>query len=389
MHELPLTCQYVRSLLDYRDYRTLRLIFKDSEAADIGEIFSELDISECIVLFRLVPRLRRPDLFSYLEIERQEELLEEFPDVIVSKLLNEMEPDNRTRLLESVSEAVRNKVLLRMNPEERQVAARLLSYPEGSVGRIMTSDCLSLNYKMRVSEALEYIHWSTSVPVDYLHHLFVVGDDGYLMGEVSLASLVVCDPVSKPIVEIMRRNYVSLLPEDEASAAVEILRKYDRYHIPVVDDKKLLLGLVTADDLFDVAEEEATEDIQQFGGQGALEESYFQTPILTMLKKRVGWLAFLFVGGFISVSVLQNYQDQLSKWGFLTAFLTIIISTGGNSGTQAASLIIRGFAINELRCATGGVFLGASLLSALLSAYCLVLVGLQRQCKWATRATLD
>lgn len=346
--EKPLTTQCILSALDYRDFKFLRACFKDNELADIAEIFSELEISACISLFRLVPRSRRPDLFSYLEFERQEELLEEFPDVLIASLLNEMEPDNRTKLLEELSVEIRNKILLQLDPEERQVAWKLLSYPEDSVGRLMTPDFLALKHDMTVSQALDKIHWNTALPVDYLNYLFVTDHEGVLIGEVSLASLVVCDPRSMQINEIMKKNYVALDPLQEAEEAVEFFRKYDTNFIPVVDEKKKLLGIVTSDDVFDVAEEEATEDIQQFGGHSALEDSYFQTPFFTMVKKRAGWLAFLFVGGFISGEALRGYEDMIAKWSFLVLFLTTINSTGGNSGTQTASLIIRGLAINEI-----------------------------------------
>ena len=203
---------------------------------------------------------------------------------------------------------------------------------------------------MTVSQAIESIRWGkSSLPVEYLNYLFVVGEEDYLVGEVSLAELVVCDPPTTVLKDIMRKSQVALQPTHDAEQAVETLRKYDRHHIPVVDETKTLVGIVTADDLFDVAEEEATEDIHQFGGQEALEDSYFHTPMITMLKKRAGWLAILFLGGFFSVAALESHEDALAKWSFLTVFLTMIISTGGNSGTQAASLIIRGLAINEMR----------------------------------------
>lgn len=346
--DASLTEARLRSLLEYRDFKSLRLIFKDSELADIAEVFSDLTVSETIALLRLVPRARRSDLFSFIELERQEELVSELPDVIVSSLLNEMEPDNRTKLLEALSEEIRNKIMMQLDPEERQVASQLLSYPEDSIGRLMTSDCMRLHVQMTISQALDYIRWSSALPLDYLHYLFVVNDAGHLIGEISLAALVVSDPISLKVADIMTKNHVALFPEEDATVAIETFRKYDRHYIPVITTERVLLGIVTADDAFDIAEEEATEDIQQFGGHAALEESYFQTPIWTMIRKRAGWLAILFVGGFFSIAALKTHQEVLSQWKFLTVFLTIIISTGGNSGTQAASLIIRGLAINEM-----------------------------------------
>ena len=348
LSQTPLTITHVKDALSFRDYKSLRTAFKDNEVADIAEVLAELEVSECVVLIRLIPRWRRAQVFSSLPLERQLDLLDELPDVIMSALLNEMEPDNRTRLLGDSSDELRNKILLKLDPEERQIASRLLSFPENSVGRLMTPDFLALDAHMTVSEALEFIHWSTALPQDYLNYLFVTEKDGTLVGEVSLATLVVTDPRSVLVTDVMKKSYVVLQPNQEEEEAVEIFRKYDSNYIPVVDENRVIIGIVTSDDVFDVAEDEATEDIQQFGGSVALEDSYFQTPFLTMVRKRVGWLALLFLGGVISGEAIRSYEDLLSKWSFLIFFLTAINSTGGNSGTQTASLVIRGLAINEI-----------------------------------------
>lgn len=338
----------LRSMLGSRDFKALRTLLKDSEIADIAEHFAELDASENVALLRLVPRSRRAELFSYLEYDRQEELILELPDVILEALINEMEPDNRTKLLEELPHEIRNKILLKMNPDAREIAWQLLSYPEDSVGRLMTPEVLDLHMDLTVAEALERIQWSTALPQEYLNYLFVTESNGTLIGEVSLPSLVLCDPKSVKVSQIMKKNYVHLHPHDDGEKAVEYFRKYDTNYIPVVDDETKLIGLVTAEDIFDVAEEEATEDIQHFAAHGALENSYFQTPLFTMIRKRAGWLGFLFVSGFVSGEAIRSYEDSLTRWGFLVFFLTTLNSAGGNSGTQTASLIIRGLAINEI-----------------------------------------
>ena len=341
----------VRGLLDCRDFKSLRRLLKEREEADVAELFEQLDLPEQVVLYRLVPRSRRSAMFAHLSSDLQQELIDELPDIIVVNLLNDMEPDDRTKLLEEFDPSARNKLLLQLDPKERRVAWQLLSYPEHSVGRLMTPDFLALDASMRVGQALNLVHWNTSLPVEYLNHLFVIDDAGQLTGEVSLASLVVCDPPTKKVVEVMQKANVFLRPEMEESEAIEIFRKYDRLYIPVVDSERTILGIVSADDIFDIAEEEATEDIQQFGGQDALDDTYLGTPFIVMLKKRAGWLAFLFVSGFVSGHAIRSFEDSLSKWAFLMFFLPIITSAGGNSGTQVASLIIRSLAIRELRSA--------------------------------------
>lgn len=347
--DTPIDIEDIANLLEYREFKRLRSIFKEHEVADIAEVLSEVELEASIALFRLIPRAERSNMFAHLNVDRQKDLLEELPDVIVSALLNEMDPDDRTSLFESLGEDTRDLALLKMSPEERKVAWQLLGYPEGSVGRIMTPDFLTLNVNMSVSHALKFIHWSTALPVEFLSHLFITADDASLIGEVSLATLVVCDPPHTPVASIMKKNHVKLSPYDDAERAVELFRRYDHHYIPVVDEGRRVIGMVTSDDVFGLAEEEATEDIQQFGGHGALEDSYFNTPLFTMLRKRAGALAVLFVSGFLTSEALRSYNDALSQWGFLSFFIPLIMASGGNSGTQAASLIIRGLAINEFR----------------------------------------
>lgn len=338
----------VLDLLEKQDYTSLRRLFKESEEADVAEVCSEVPLAPSIRLFRLVSRLRRVEIFSHLELERQEEFVAELPPMLISSILNELDPDDRTKLLERLDEEVQDQLIADLNPEEQVVASELLSYPESSVGRLMSPDVISLDYDMTVEDALKSIRWAKILSDEYLNNLFVVNKNKELIGEISLTVLVSTDPLTLPISSIMRKSLVNLSPTDDEGTAVEMVRKYDRNAFPVVDEHKKLLGVVTSDDIFDVAEDEATEDIQQFGGQGALEDSYFQTPLLTMFKKRAGWLAVLFVGGFLSCAAISSYQEAFSKWAFLVLFLPIVGSSGGNSGTQAASLIIRGLAIKEM-----------------------------------------
>ena len=372
----------IKSYLYSNDFRSLRKLLKDAEPADIAEIFALFDNPSMVTLFRMTHRSIRVAVFSYLELEKQEELMGELPDVLVTSLLNEMEADDRTRLLERLPEEIRHKILLKLNPEARQVAWKLLSYPEESIGRLMTPDVATLNAEMTVAQALEYIHWSKALPIEFLNYLFITDKDGVLLGEVSLAALVVCDPSSLKVKDIMKRNYITLFPEQEENDAVEAFRKYERNYVPVISEEQKLLGIVTSDDVFDLAEDEATEDIQQFGGQGALEDSYFQTPLWTMFKKRTGWLMILFIAGFLSCEALRTYEETIGKWGFLLFFLPIITSAGGNSGTQAASLIIRGLAINEMSSSDVWKVLKKEILIGILLGITLALIGFTRAITW-------
>lgn len=348
MSDQTIKSEYLKATLEIKDFISLKDLFKKRDAVDIGEALSNISVIDCLVLFRLVPKNKKVEVFSNTRIDRQLDLIEQLPDVLVTSLLNEMEPDDRTQLLEDLPEELKNKILLRLSPEERNVAWKLLSYPDASVGRLMTPDFMIIKETMTARQALDYIRWSSELPPEFLHQLFIVDGSGRLTGEVSLAELVKADPPNTIVKEIMSYTTVALTPEIDQEKGLELFKKYDRLVIPVVDEEQRVIGIVSADDMFDIAEEEATEDIQQFGGQGALEDSYFNTPLLTMIKKRAGWLCLLFFGMLFSGSILRHYQESIDELTYLVIFLPMVISAGGNSGTQSASLIIRGIALSEM-----------------------------------------
>lgn len=341
--------EQISELLEAKDFRAIKTLFKAFETADVGDAINDVPISDAPLLFRLIPRARRARVFSYLNLDVQELMLEELPEGVVTPLVNEMEPDDRTKMLEELPFEIRNKILLRLTPEERKIAWQLLSYPEESVGRLMTPDLLEFSPEMKVVDVLERMRWShTNIPEEQLNFLFVTDQEGRYVGEVSLARLVTADPPTKKVEEIMRKKHVTLNPYDDQSEAVNIFRQYDRNYFPVTDTDGTLIGIVTADDVFDVAEDEATEDIQQFGGTATLEDSYFDTPILTLFKKRAGWLAILFLGGTITSACLKHYEGYTVSMAWLVFFLPLIVSAGGNTGSQSASLVIRGLAVREI-----------------------------------------
>jgi magnesium transporter len=340
--------QELKARLENRDIRGVKQFFRTHEIADISETLAYMPLSEALPFFRLLPRSRRAKVFAYLPLERQEELLAELPQVITTAIVNEMEPDDRTKMLEELPFEIRNKLLLNLSPEERRIAWQLLSYPEDSVGRLMTTEIMELNASARVNDVMERLRWAREIPQEQLNVLYVTDANRQYIGDVTLAGLVTADPPTKKIEELMTGKQAAIKATDDQSVAVDFFRKYDRSYLPVVDEDNILLGIVTADDVFDVAEEEATEDIQQFGGQSTLEDSYFQTPLLTLFRKRAGWLGILFAGGTITAATLRHYEGYAVSMAWLVFFLPLIVSAGGNTGSQTASLVIRGLAVKEM-----------------------------------------
>lgn len=369
----------VRALLAARSFQELRTAFRDLATADIAELFDHLEITDCIVLFRLIPKSRRAEVFSYMVFERQEEMLDRLPDEAVSSILNEMEPTDRTQLFEELPDGIVNRLLLKLSPKERIIAKQLLSYPEDSVGRLMSPEFIALKAQISVKDAIEFIRWDAQDrPESSIHQLYVVDDDGKLLGHLSLASLVLADPGTLPVQQIMDSTQQPLMAYADESAAVDFFRKYDTPYIPVVDDQNVLVGIIESDTVFDVAEEEATEDIQQFGGQATLEDSYFQTSLPVLIRKRAGWLALLFLGSMLTTNAMEHFNSTIQTMSFLVFFLPLIISSGGNSGSQAASLMIRGLAVKEVNLRDWNKVLTRELVVGLLLGIALGVLGYSR-----------
>ncbi|MEI6397634.1 MAG: magnesium transporter [Pseudomonadota bacterium] len=368
--------------LTSKNYKSIRPVLKTAEPADIGERLAELPIAELVVLFRLIPRSRRAQVFAYVPFERQEELLESLPEAVVSTLLNDMEPDDRTRLLEDLPFEIRSQILLKLSPEERSMAWQLLSYDEDSVGRLMNPEFISVRGELKVADALEFIRWTVR-DADELHSfIFVIDPDGKYKGEVSLASLILADPPSLSLEQIMDTATVALAVTDDKGAAVDFFRKYDKAFSPVVDSEGILVGILTADDVFDIAEDEATEDIQQFGGTAILEDSYFDTPGMVLLRKRAGWLCALFISELFTGTALRHYDEAIAEMRYLVYFVPLVISSGGNSGSQASSLVIRGLAVREMELSDWRRVFGREVLMGLGLGFILGAIGFVRAWTW-------
>ncbi len=339
----------LKDALDSKAYNSIRQAFKIAEPADIADLISKFPIQETVRFFRLISKTRKVQVFSHLPFECQEQLLHIFPEDAVTVLLNEMEAVDRTMLLESLSPEISSKFIEKLHPDERKMAWQLLSYPEDSVGRIMSPECLVIKSSESISSAIDYIRWhAPNFSESMLQQVFVVDEKDIYLGDISLAGLFVAEDTRATVESILSPSYLTLNPYDPQSAAVDLLRKYDKSHIAVIGNRGKLKGVVTADDVFDIAEEEATEDIQQFGGSAILEDSYFNTTLYVLLRKRAGWLALLFCGGIATSQILKSFNQTISEYAFLVVFMPLIISSGGNSGSQAASLVIRGLAIREM-----------------------------------------
>jgi magnesium transporter len=336
----------VRELLRDGRYSELRDALHGIPPADVADILGELSPSEAAVAFRFLLRDDAGDVFSYLTPERQEELINELGNEGALRVIEAMEPDDRVRLLDELPHEVAQRIIASLSPEKRKVTQAILGYRQGSVGRLMTPDYVKIRPEWTIARALEHIR-RTGRDAETVNVVYVVDDQGVLIDDVRLRQLLFAAP-EQSIDSIMNRQFVALRADDDQEEAVRMMSRYDRLALPVVDRRGVLLGIITADDVADVAEQEVTEDIQKLGGMEALDEPYSSISLMRLVRKRGGWLAVLFLGEMLTASAMQHYQHEIERAAVIALFLPLIISSGGNSGSQASTLIIRAMALGEL-----------------------------------------
>lgn len=375
------------SLIERREFNQLRIILSHFEAADIAEILGDLEANEDkAVLLRVLPYQLAADVFEYLSLEDQEQLLHALGTEKVAQILNEMTPDDRTAILEELPSTMTQRLLNLLSPDERKVALQLLGYPEDSIGRRMTPEYVAIQKDWAVSDVLAYLR-KVGRDRETLNQLFVVDSDGKLVGLVRLRNLVVSE-LETPVSELLEFQVPTLRATDDQETAVSAFRKYDRTTMPVLDSQEKLVGVVTVDDILDVAEEESTEDIQKIGGTEALDAPYLQTSAFSLIRKRASWLILLFIGQMLTATAMTHYEDFLAGALVLAIFIPLIISSGGNSGSQASTLIIRAMAIRDVQLADWWRVLRREILAGFALGAFLAAIGLARVALWPGRETI-
>ncbi|HMJ04789.1 MAG TPA: magnesium transporter [Chthoniobacterales bacterium] len=336
----------IKGLIDSRNFGALREVFEDWPPADVAEVLLDMPEHEQVIIFRVLPHDLAADVFEYFDIDAQQTLLRGMAQEQVVGILNEMSPDDRTALLEELPSAAARQLIQLLTPEERRIARSLLGYPEASVGRLMTPDFIAVHSDWTIKNVLDYVreHGQDS---ETLNVIYVVDERGQLLDDLRIREILL-QPLESKVSDLMDENFVTLRVGDPEEDAVNVFRKYDRTALPVTDSSGVLVGMVTIDDMLDVAQEEATEDIQKFGGMEALEEPYMRVPLMTMVGKRAPWLAVLLVGEMLTATAMAFYEEEIAKAVVLAVFLPMIISSGGNSGSQASTLIIRAMALGEV-----------------------------------------
>jgi magnesium transporter len=334
-------------LIQKRDFAGLREILCCFPSPDLAEIFTDLKADDEAVLLRILPRQLAAEVFEYLSLQDQEQLVQALGNEQVAQILNDLSPDDRTALLEEVPAAVTQKLLNLLTPKERKIAADLLGYPKESIGRRMTPEYVAIQHSWTVNDVLAHLR-KVGRDRESFNQLYVVDDKGHLVDSVRLRNLVV-NELNTPVSQVFDHQSPSLHATDDQETAVAAFKKYDRTILPVLDSNDVLVGVVTVDDVLDVAEKEATEDIQKIGGMGeALGAPYLQIAMQQMIRKRAVWLIILFLSEMLTTTAMGFFQKEIEKAVLLSLFVPLILSSGGNSGSQATTLIIRAMSIGEV-----------------------------------------
>jgi len=334
-------------LIANKDYVALKARLAPWLPADVAPILSELPVEQLAMLFRGCTQELAAATFSYLEHGTKHKLLKTLTQPQAAALLNELPADDRTAFLNQLPLDLAMQMLGLLTPEERKVAQDLLAYPEHSVGRMMTLDFVAVRPDWTVREALDYIR-THGYDRETLNMVYVTDAEGRLLDDVRVRRFLLAE-FDTPVRALMDGNYASLAPNDDREKALVVFRKYDRAALPVVDADSKIIGIVTADDMLDVAAEEATEDIQKLGGTEALDEPYTTIALSKMVRKRASWLVVLFLGEMLTATAMSYFEDELARAIVLSLFIPLVISSGGNAGSQAATLVIRALALGEFR----------------------------------------
>ena len=370
----------IKDMIARRDLAGLRETFADFPPADAAEIVTELPEDERAVVFRILPQALAADVFEYLDTDTQQVLLKAMGHAASANILNEMSPDDRTALLEELPSNAVVQLLQLLSPAEKAIAQTLLNYPEGSVGRLMTPDLVSVRDGWTIQQVLDHIR-KVGRDSETLNVIYVTDERGRLIDDVRIREVLI-HPTATLVREIHDASYVSLKASDPAATALETFKKYDRNTLPVTDTEGQLLGIVTVDDMLDVQEEETTEDIQKMGGTEALEDPYMDSPLWVLVRKRAIWLIVLFIGEMFTSSVVSSFGKEIEKAVVLSFFVPLILSSGGNTGSQASTLIIRAMSLGEVKLRDWWRVMKKEIASGFLLGVILAIIGFLRIVLW-------
>jgi magnesium transporter len=343
--EQPGIFEQFEQLIVQDDTLQIREFLNDQNISDVADLINEFPEYEAQIIANMAIH-RAASVFKILDISQQKNIVKQLPSAKTAELLNELPADDRTDFFEELPKAAIRDLIKLLDPEERKITLSMLGYPEDSVGRLMTPDYVYVYLHNTVSEVFDTIrkHGKNSETIDVI---YIIDESGKLIDDIRIRDVILASP-DKKMDEILDGRYVSLKVTDDQEHASQVFKMNNRVALPVVDDNNILLGIVTIDDMLWVANEEFSEDMQKMGGTEALNEPYLDIPFFKLIQKRAGWLIVLFLSEMLTATAMAYFSDELSKALVLSIFVPLIMSSGGNSGSQASTLIIQAMAVGEV-----------------------------------------
>src|SRR5579872_5972788 len=326
----------------------IREFLNDQNISDVAELIDEFPDYETRIMGHLSIH-RASSTFKILDVPTQKRIIQDLPPHKTAELLNDLSADDRTSFLEELPSEVVKELIKMLDPEERRITLSLLGYPEGSVGRLMTPDYIAVQKDWTVHEVIDHIR-EVGRDSETIDVIYVVDEKGYFIDDVRIREIILANP-EKKIEDVIDNRYIALNVNDPQEVASEAFKMNNRVALPVLDNNNILLGIITIDDVLWITQEELTEDIQKIGGTEVLDEPYLEIPLLKLFKKRIVWLVVLFLSEMLTATAMAYFEDEIARAVVLALFVPLIISSGGNSGSQASTLIIQAMALGELTIA--------------------------------------
>jgi magnesium transporter len=339
--------EWILDLINRNKYAEVRNMLIEMNVVDIAQIVEEIDKDKLLILFRILPKEMAAGVFSYIPSELQEFIVESITDKEIKNIIDTLFLDDAVDFLEEMPANVVKRVLRNTDPETRKLINQFLNYPEDSVGSIMTIEFVDLKKEMTVREAIQHVK-ETGVDKETIDNCYVLDNNRILEGVISIRKLILSDDNEK-LEDIMETDIKSANTHDHREVLVSLFKKYDLLSLPVTDNEYRLVGIVTVDDVVDIMDQEATEDFQLMAAMQPSEKEYLKTGVLELAKNRIFWLLILMISATFTGSIISKYEDALQAVVILASFIPMIMDTGGNSGAQSSTMIIRGLALGEVK----------------------------------------
>jgi magnesium transporter len=376
----------VKSLIKERNAEELRIIMMNWQSPEIADFILKLSDSDKAFVFTTLAERMVIKTFKVLDISAQKAIINNLPHEQAAKILNEIQPDDRTQFLSELSGILVKDLLQLLSEGERAITLKQLGYPENSVGRLMTPEYLAVPSEWTVQQVLDYIR-AHGKDKETINVIYIINDEGQLLDDLRIRELLLADPTKK-VQYIMDYKFNSLKVTDDEEKAIQEFRKNNRVALPVLDQAGVMIGIVTIDDVLRLAVDEDTENIQKIGGVEALDEPYMKAPFLKLMKKRSGWLVILFLGEMLTATAMGFFEGEIARAVVLALFVPLIISSGGNSGSQASSLIIRAMALGEVTLRDWWSIMKREFFSGLFLGTALGIIGFTRVTIWSMFSTI-